>query len=350
MTVSPFDHPLLSAILGDEQTARQFSAESELAAMVAFERALAEAEAAEGIIEQAAADAIAVALESFSPDLEKLRAGVARDGLVVPELVRQLRETVGDPHGAKVHFGSTSQDVVDTALVFRLKPIVERYDRQLAELIGRFVAMNARFGANGVTGITRLQAAIPILASDRIAAWRQPLERHRQRLSEQSPRLLVVQFGGAAGTLEKFGDKGPALRSAVAARLGLGDAPQWQSQRDNLADFANWLSLVTGALGKFGQDVALMALDGREIALAGGGGSSAMPHKRNPVITEVLVALARFNATQLSGMHEALVHEQERSGASWTLEWMLLPQMATATAAALRLAIELTGRIESLGS
>jgi 3-carboxy-cis,cis-muconate cycloisomerase len=96
--------------------------------------------------------------------------------------------------------------------------------------------------------------------------------------------------------------------------------------------------------------VALMAQGGNEIALAGGGGSSAMPHKRNPVAAEALTALARFNATQLSGMHQALVHEQERSGAAWTLEWLLLPQMVTATAGALRLALDLAGRVETLGS
>src|SRR5262245_53771653 len=108
MSVSPFDHPLLSAILGDEEAARQFSVEAELAAMIAFEGVLAEAEAAEGIIDQAAADTIVPALAKFSPDMTGMRAGVARDGLVVPELVRQLREAVGEPHGAKVHFGSTS--------------------------------------------------------------------------------------------------------------------------------------------------------------------------------------------------------------------------------------------------
>ncbi|MDX8489945.1 lyase family protein, partial [Mesorhizobium humile] len=138
-------------------------------------------------------------------------------------------------------------------------------------------------------------------------------------------------------------------RAALAAKLGLGDAPQWHSQRDALADFAGWLSLVTGSLGKFGQDVALMAQAGTDIELSGGGGSSAMPHKQNPVKAEALVALARFNASQLSGIYQTLVHEQERSGAAWTLEWLLLPQMVVATAAALRLAAELAGQIESLG-
>ncbi|TIN70121.1 MAG: 3-carboxy-cis,cis-muconate cycloisomerase, partial [Mesorhizobium sp.] len=123
----------------------------------------------------------------------------------------------------------------------------------------------------------------------------------------------------------------------------------WQNQRDALADFAGWLSLLTGSLGKFGQDIALLAQGGTEIKLSGGGGSSTMPHKQNPVKAEALVALARFNATQLAGLHHALVHEQERSGAAWTLEWLLLPQMVVATAASLRLAAELAAQVESLG-
>jgi 3-carboxy-cis,cis-muconate cycloisomerase len=350
MSVSPFDHLLLSALLGDEEAARQFSLECELAAMLDFERALAEAQAAEGIIDKAAAQAIVAALASFSPDLERLKAGVARDGVVVPELVRQLRAVVAEPHHALVHFGATSQDVIDTALMLRLKPIVDLLDRRLATLSECFGVIDARFGGNRLTAMTRMQPAMEIRVSDRIAAWRRPLERHRERLFEQSRRLLVVQFGGAAGTLEKFGDKAAALRRTLAEHLGLADVPQWHSQRDGIADFADWLSLTSGSLGKFGQDVALMAQGGGEISLSGGGGSSAMPHKRNPVAAEALTALARFNATQLSGMHQALVHEQERSGAAWTLEWLLLPQMVTATAAALRLALELANQIETLGS
>jgi 3-carboxy-cis,cis-muconate cycloisomerase len=349
MTVSPFDHPLLSALLGDEEASRHFSVEAEIEAALAFESALAEVQAENDIIAKDAAAAIVSGLSSFRPDTALLRAAVARDGVVVPELVRQIRMAVGEPHGQKVHFGATSQDVIDTGLMLRLKSVVEHLGLLLTETILRLTSLEERFGGRALTGMTRMQPAIPIKVADRVTAWRAPLQRHQERLSEQSRRLLVVQFGGAAGTLEKLDDKGPAVRAALAAKLGLVDAPQWQSQRDALADFAGWLSLVSGSLGKFGQDIALMAQGGAEIELSGGGGSSAMPHKQNPVKAEALVALARFNATQLSGMHQALVHEQERSGAAWTLEWLLLPQMAVAAAASLRLAAELAGQMEGLG-
>ncbi|WP_256749969.1 3-carboxy-cis,cis-muconate cycloisomerase [Mesorhizobium sp. Mes31] len=349
MTVSPFDHPLLSALLGDEEASRHFSVEAEIEAALGFESALAQAQAENGIIAKDAAAAIVSVLSSFRPDTALLRAAVARDGVMVPELVRQIRMAVGEPHGQKVHFGATSQDVIDTGLMLRLKSVVEHLGLLLTETILRLTSLDERFGGRVLAGVTRMQPAIPIEVADRVRAWQAPLRRHQERLPEQSRRLLVVQFGGAAGTLEKLDDKGPAVRAALAARLGLADAPQWQSQRDALADFSGWLSLVTGSLGKFGQDIALMALGGTEVELSGGGGSSAMPYKQNPVKAEALVALARFNATQLSGMHQALVHEQERSGSAWTLEWLLLPQMVVATAASLRLAAELAAQVESLG-
>ncbi|AZO25819.1 MULTISPECIES: 3-carboxy-cis,cis-muconate cycloisomerase [unclassified Mesorhizobium] len=349
MTVSPFDHPLLSGLLGDEEAARHFSVEADIAAMLGFERALAEAEAECGVIPHEAEAAIVKALASFRPDTAKLRAGVTNDGVVVPELVRQLRAAVGEPHGEFVHLGATSQDVIDTSLMLRLRQAVEHIGLLLSENIVRLAGLEEEFGGRALMAVTRMQPAIPITAADRIVSWRAPLERHQHRLKEQSDRLLVVQFGGAAGILDKLGGKAPAVRAALAAKLGLADAPQWHSQRDALAEFAGWLSLVAGSLGKFGQDIALMAQGESDIKLAGAGGSSAMPHKQNPVKAEALVALARFSATQLSGVHQALVHEQERSGAAWTLEWLILPQMVVATAAALRLAAELAGRIESIG-
>jgi 3-carboxy-cis,cis-muconate cycloisomerase len=348
MTVSPFDHPLLSALVGDEETAQAFSLHAEIAAMIAVEQALAEAEADAGVIAPAAAGAIVAALGAFSPDMAGLRTGVARDGLAIPELIRQLRAHVGPQWADAVHFGTTSQDIIDTALVLRLKPVLQRFDGRLAALTERLAALAARFGDRPLTGVTRMQPAIPIRVADRLESWRRPLERHRARLAGQAGRLLAVQFGGAAGTLDKLGGNGAAVRRRLAERLGLADAPQWHSQRDALAEFAGWLSLVTGSLGKFGGDVALMALAGDEIALSGGGGSSAMPHKKNPVAAEVLVTLARFNAVQLAAMHQT--HEFERSGSLWTLEWLVLPQMVVATAGALRLAAGLIEKIDSVGA
>jgi 3-carboxy-cis,cis-muconate cycloisomerase len=349
MSVSPFDHPLLGALVGDDETADRFTAAAELEAMVAFEQALAQAEARLGVIPGEAGTAISAALDRFTPDMAALRAASANDGVVVPELVRQLRASVGHPLGGHLHVGATSQDVIDTALAIRLKPVLASLERRLAKLIEALADLDRHFGARRLIAVTRMQPALPISVAGRIAAWRQPLERNLSRLRDQRPRLLVVQFGGAAGTLDGLGEAGPAVRAALAERLDLADAPQWHSQRDAIADFASALSLVTAGLGKLGQDVALMALDGNAIGLAGGGRSSAMPHKHNPVKAEMLETLARFNAVQVGAMHQAAIHPMERSGAAWTLEWLVLPQMVVATGASLRLAGELISSVETLG-
>jgi 3-carboxy-cis,cis-muconate cycloisomerase len=223
-------------------------------------------------------------------------------------------------------------------------------DTRLGVMTNVLSDLDNRYGDSRLMARTRMQAAIEITVANRIESWRAPLLRHREHLADIRQRCLAVQFGGAAGTLERLGDDGPAVRAALAERLGLADAPQWHSQRDRIVEIADWLSLVTGSLGKIGLDIALMAQAGDEIELAGGGASSAMPHKQNPVAAETLVALARFNATQVAGVHHALLHEQERSGAAWTLEWLLLPPMVCACASSLRLGVELGSDIRRLGS
>jgi 3-carboxy-cis,cis-muconate cycloisomerase len=260
-----------------------------------------------------------------------------------------MRAAVGTAHGPHVHFGATSQDVIDTALTLRLKAALPVLGARLDAVVATLGALETRFGDRAVMGRTRMQTAIPITAGDRVASWRDPLSRQRARLDGVAREVLVVQFGGAVGTLEKLGARGPAVRARLAARLGLGDVPQWHGQRDRITLLAGWLATTAGVLGKFGQDVALMALLGGEIALESGGTSSAMPHKANPVAAETLVALARFAAVQAAGLDQALVHEQERSGAAWTLEWLLLPPLLLATAASLRIAGDLAVSIRSMG-
>jgi len=339
VSASPFDHPFLSGLLGDEEVATCFSAPADIDAMVAFEIALAVAEAAEGLLPAEAGRAIGEALADFRPDMEHLRTGTARDGVVVPALVQQLRGAIGEPHGVHVHFGATSQDVIDTSLAIRLTSAMVIIEKRINSLIDALDALEARDGALQVMAHTRMQAALPVPAARKIASWREPLRRGLDRV----PHVPGLALWGAVGTREKFGDKGEAVARRVAAALGLQlSSGPLHSERDGQARLASWLSLVTGALGKMGQDIALMAQsEVGEVRLASGGGSSAMPHKVNPVGAEVLVTLARFNATLVSGMHQALVHENERSGAAWTLEWMLLPQMVLALAASLRTAKDL---------
>ena len=347
MAVAPFDHPFLSGLLGDPEVGACFAPAADIAAMLAFEAGLAEAEAEQGVIPAEAGPAIAAVLRGLTIDPASLRAGVTRDGVVVPELVARLRAAVGEPHARHLHFGATSQDVIDTSLSLRLRDALSILGGRLDRLVAALDGLVERDGSVETMAHTRMQAAIAVPAARKIASWRDPLARHRSRLARIEDETLVLHFGGAAGTLEKLGRHAPAVTARLATRLGLCalDRPR-HSERDGVAELASWLSLVSGSLGKMGQDVALMAQsEVGEIRLASGGSSSAMPHKVNPVGAEVLVTLARFNATLLAGVHQSLVHENERSGAAWTLEWMLLPQMVVACAAALRTAETLVGAV-----
>ncbi|HLM41948.1 MAG TPA: 3-carboxy-cis,cis-muconate cycloisomerase, partial [Microvirga sp.] len=264
----------------------------------------------------------------------------------VPELVKQLRAATGEPHSRSVHVGATSQDIIDTALVLRLKDVLAIVERRLDALIASLRALQAREGAATLMAHTRMQQALPFTAADKIDTWVQPLERQRQGLRDLAPRLLAVQLGGPIGTRAELKGRGDAVAAAMAGILGLCPAPPWHSQRDRIGELAAFLSLLSGTLGKFGQDIALMAQNEvGEVRLAAGGGSSAMAHKSNPVGAEVLVALARFNAGLLGTLHQALVHENERSGAAWTLEWLVLPRMAVTTAAGLSKALALSGGV-----
>ena len=210
MTASPFDNPLLSGLLGDGEVSAYFATDADIAAMIAFEKALAAAEAAEGVIPAEAGPAIVAALAGYVPDIERLRAGTANDGVVVPEFVKQLRKAVGEVHGVHVHFGATSQDVIDTSLALRLREIVAVLEMRLEGVIALLNAMEERDGAIKVMAHTRMQAAIPVAAARKIASWREPLLRHLERLTQVKDDLLVLHFGGAAGTLDKLGDRSAA--------------------------------------------------------------------------------------------------------------------------------------------
>ncbi len=353
MTDAPqFVAPLIADLVGDAALAAHFSTDAEIAAMLRFEKALADAQASCGMIAPAAARVIADACDAFAPDLESLAAGATRDGVVVPDLVKQLRTAVGAAHGGQVHLGATSQDVIDTSLTLRLKEIASDIEARLRGLCDALAALAERDGGKGLMGHTRMQRARPITAAQKIEAWRAPLVRHLVRFDEMRPRLFVLQLGGAVGDRADLGAQAQAVADHMAQALGLASTPRARhAQRDATVEFGQWLALVCGSLGKLGADVALMAQNEvAEVTLASGGGSSAMPEKNNPVKAEILVALARQAATLAGGLHHALVHENERSGAAWTLEWLLLPPLVVATGAALRNARALIGDLSFVQS
>jgi len=186
-----------------------------------------------------------------------------------------------------------------------------------------------------MAGRTRGQQAAPIAFGLKAANWLAPFPRHWQRLGELEPRLFVVQFGGAAGNLAALGDRGSEVADALARQLGLGAAVPWHTQRDAVVELGGWLAMVAGSLGKIGQDVILLAQtevgEAAESADQSRGGSSTMPHKANPIRSEMMVVAARATGALLSALHAAAVQEHERSTHGWPLEWLVLPQMIALT-------------------
>lgn len=345
MSYSLFDHPHFQPLLVWDDLAQLFGAKAEIEAMLTFESALANAEADIGLIPKVAASAITKATAAFEPDDTVLAACVARDGLVVPGLIAELRSRLDEPHRRHLHLGATSQDVIDTGFMLRLTSALALVARSMQRVIAELDAHAAASGEQSLMAKTRMQRALPIRLTDRLAAWKAPLIRHQSDLQGLRDNVLAVQFAGPVGTLNALGDKGPHVRSRLAEALGLVDpGGSWQTDRSRVADIANWLSKVSGSLGKIGQDVVLMAQNEvGEVEMESGGSSSAMPHKKNPILAELLMTLARYNAGQLGIIHQALIHEQERSGSAWTLEWLVLPPMLATTGASLKVASDMLG-------
>lgn len=348
MTASIFDHPYMGGLFADGATSAEWSADAQLSRLIAFERALTDALIAVGdVSEQDGAVALA-ALDAFTPDMNGLREGVAKDGLVVPALVRQMRDTCSAPKA--IHTGSTSQDLLDTVLVQTLEAIRDLHSRRLDEVIAAIRALEDRYGGARLMGRTRMQAALPIAAAHRLSTWRAPLERLLREGDALAHHLAVLQFGGPVGDRSTFSAHADEIAAHMAATLGLRDDGCWHTDRGLIARFGNWQSMITGALGKIGADLCLMAQQGvDEVKIAGGGASSAMAHKANPILAELLVTLARYNAAQTAALNTSLVHEQERSGAMWALEWMVLPLMTVAAGRALSAAVDVLHQVERIG-
>lgn len=336
LTISPFDSALYHRLLSDQEAGCYLGDQAQIRAMLEVEAQLALAQADCGLIPQDAALAIAQAAAEIKIDAATLATDTGSAGVAAPALVQALKQNLPKEYARWVHFGATSQDIVDTALVLNCRELLKLYETRLSQVIEQLRELANTHRDTIIAGRTRTQQAVPMSFGLKVANWLAPLLRQQARLNELKPRLLKLQLAGAVGTLSAMQDQAVAISEKLAVRLDLAVSHNWHTQRDSVVELANWLALTTGLLGKMGQDWLLLGqTEVGELSFSNGGGSSTMPQKCNPVSAELLVTLARHNAGQIGQMHQAMLHEHERSGSGWTLEWLVLPTMLMATAVAL---------------
>ena len=344
MPASPLDSVIYRGLLGDAELATLFSDAAELRAMLLVEGALALAQGEAGLIPAESAAFIARAAREVAIDPALLAAETATNGVPIPGMVAAFRKAMAAPdHARYLHWGATSQDILDSGLALRLRALLALLEGRLVALLGTLADLAEAHAELPMAARTYGQVATPTSLGAVIAGWGWPLLTALERLRALRPGLLCVSLSGAAGTLSVMGAAGPQIRAAMARELGLGDpGHSWHSQRDRIAGFAAWMTGLGTALGRIGEDLILATQTGiSELRLASGGGSSTMPQKVNPVQPSVLVALARQAVALDAALQGAALHRQQRDGAAWFVEWMSLPQLCQVTGRALGLAVEM---------
>jgi len=335
---------LLGPLFAPDVIRAVFSDRACLQGMLDFEAALARAEAKTGIIPPAAAPAIAAHCKAEMIDAVAIAKAAPNGGNLAIPLVKQLTALVAkvDPEAARfVHWGATSQDVIDTGLVLQLKAALPLFEADLKRLSDALAALATKHKDTTLVGRTWLQQALPVTFGLKAAGWLDGVERHRSRLAEMKARLLALQFGGAAGTLAALGPKGLEVAQALAddLNLSLPDVP-WHGQRDRFAEAATTFGLIVGSLAKMARDVSLMMQteigEVLEPSGEGRGGSSTMPHKRNPVACASVLAAGSRAAGLVATMLGAMAPEHERGLGGWQAEWVVLPELAVLAGGAAR--------------
>lgn len=326
-----------------------FSPRAQLRAMMRFEWALSRALEDAGIASIGSASALELLLDAEFADLPALLAEAVDDGNLAIPFVRQLTAAVrkkSAPAARWVHFGATSQDVLDTALVLQMRDALAEIQKSMGALEGALAMQVRRHASTVMMGRTWLQPGPPTTLGLKLAGTLAALHRHKARLASTAGRALRLQFGGAVGTVAALGAQGAAVSAAIARSLDLQEATiPWHTQRDSLVETAQTLALLVGTLGKFARDISLLmqaeVAEVAEPAKEGRGGSSAMPHKHNPVLcARVLAAAARvpgLAATLLAAMPQ----EHERGLGLWQAEWETVPEIFCLSSSALTAAIEI---------
>jgi len=340
MPSTVFDSDIFRDAFGSAAMRAIFSDRATIARYVEVEVALAAAEAKVGVIPKDAAAAIRRLARAEAIDVAKLKAETDLVGYPIVGVVHQLAKQCGEA-GRFVHWGATTQDIMDTATVLQIRDALALVEADLAALDASLAALAKKHRDTVMAGRTHLQHALPVTFGYKAAVWRGMIVRHGQRLQELKPRVLVGQFAGAAGTLASLGDKGLAVHDALMDELQLGRPPTpWHVARDGVTEAVALLALIAGTLAKIATDVMLLMQtevgEAFEPFVPGRGSSSTMPQKRNPIACEFIVAAAKIVRQQAGLMLDALAADHERATGPWQLEWAAIPQAFIATGGALR--------------
>lgn len=325
-----FGTPAMRAVFSDHALIQRY---------IDAEVALAKAEARVGVIPAEAAEVIARESKIDRIDFDHMRAETDIVGYPILPLVHQLVEMCGDA-GRYVHWGATTQDIMDTAVVLQMCDALDIIDADIRELRSILADLAVKHRDTPMAGRTHLQQALPVTFGYKVAIWLAMFDRHQQRLAELRPRVALVEFAGAAGTLASLGTKGFEVQEAMADELGLGvPATTWHVARDGFAEAVNLLALITGSLGKIALDIMIMAsTEFAEVAepfVKGRGASSTMPQKRNPISSELMLAASKAVRQHAGLMVDAMVQDFERATGPWHAEWIAIPESFILTAGAL---------------
>jgi len=337
MAIGVLSSSLFGDMFGTAAMRAAFGEAAFLARCAEVEAALARGQARLGIVPEEAAKAIsaaaaAVAADPQALDMARLQRETANVGYPILPLVRQLAERAGEG-GRWLHWGATTQDIMDTAVVLQIRQGLGLIEADLASLRGHLAALARRWRDAPMAGRTHLQHALPITFGFKAAVWLSAFDRHAARLAELKPRVLVVEFGGAAGTLASLGDGEAALasRRELATELGVAEPPiTWHVARDAVAETVQFLALLGGSLGKIAYDVMMMSAtefgEAAEPFVAGRGSSSTMPQKRNPISCELVLAAAKALRQHAGLMLDSLPSDFERATGPWHAEWIAVPE------------------------
>jgi 3-carboxy-cis,cis-muconate cycloisomerase len=334
-----FDSALFRDMFGTAEMREVFSDEALVGRYLEAEAALARAQARAGVVPQEAALKINAAARSLKVDYDKLRQETEIVGYPILPLVHQLAAAAGDA-GRFVHWGATTQDIMDTANVLQIRAALAIVERDLKEIGDILAGMAMKYRDTPMAGRTHLQQALPVTFGYKAAVWLSSIDRHLERLAQARPRVLVGEFSGAAGTLASVGEGGLEMQRLFCEELGLRQPSiAWHVARDGIAEAVTLLGLITGTLGKIATDVMMMsATEFGELSepfVPGRGASSTMPQKRNPISSELMLAAAKAVRQHVGTMLDGMIHDFERATGPWHLEWVSLPESFLLTASSL---------------